>query len=82
MGKHPGELLSSLSTSEAKGILLKDILDQRLSPPTDAEMKEVVLTLALALACLCSDPLRHVSQKLSASRELLLEPITQLAFAS
>ncbi|RWR97656.1 MDIS1-interacting receptor like kinase 2-like protein [Cinnamomum micranthum f. kanehirae] len=54
MGKHPGELLSSLSTSEAKGLLLKDIMDQRLPPPTDQEMKEVVLTVALAFACLLS----------------------------
>ncbi|XXG61832.1 hypothetical protein AAC387_Pa05g0339 [Persea americana] len=64
---------------EAKGILLKDLLDQRLQPPIDGEMKEVVLTIALALACLCSDPearptMCHVSQKLSASKELFLEP--------
>ncbi|XXG61815.1 hypothetical protein AAC387_Pa05g0329 [Persea americana] len=70
MGKHPGELVSSLSTSEGKGILLKDILDQSLPPPTDWEMKKVVLTVALALACLCYDPqsrptMYHVSRKLS-----------------
>ncbi|RWR97300.1 MDIS1-interacting receptor like kinase 2-like protein [Cinnamomum micranthum f. kanehirae] len=85
MGKHPGELLSSLSTSEVKDTLLKDILDHRLPPPTDWEMKEVVLTIALALACLCSDPqarptMRHVSQKLSASREFLLEPPNTIRF--
>ena len=70
MGKHPGELVSSLSTSEGKGILLKDMLDQSLPPPTDWEMKKVELTVALALACLCSDPqsrptMYHVCRKLS-----------------
>ncbi|RWR97663.1 MDIS1-interacting receptor like kinase 2-like protein [Cinnamomum micranthum f. kanehirae] len=78
MGKHPGELVSSLSTSGGQGILLKDILDQRLPPPTDWEMKIVVLTVALALACLCSNPqsrptMYHVSQKLSAAKEPFLE---------
>ncbi|RWR97274.1 MDIS1-interacting receptor like kinase 2-like protein [Cinnamomum micranthum f. kanehirae] len=78
MGKHPGELLSSLSTSGGQGILLKDILDQRLPPPTDWEMKKVVLTVALALACLCYDPqfrptIYHVSEKLSAAKEPFLK---------
>eukprot|EP00268_Persea_americana_P000164 TRINITY_DN10067_c0_g2_i5.p1 TRINITY_DN10067_c0_g2~~TRINITY_DN10067_c0_g2_i5.p1 ORF type:complete len:134 (+),score=16.67 TRINITY_DN10067_c0_g2_i5:62-403(+) len=85
MGEHPGDLLSSLSTSEAKSILLKDILDQRLPTPTDREMKEVVLTVAIALACLCSDPqsrptMYHVSQKLSTSRDLLPEPHHTISF--
>ena len=85
MGEHPGDLLSSLSTTEAKGILLKDIFDQRLPPPTDREMKEVVLTVAIALACLCSDPqsrptMYHVSQKLSTPRDLLLEPHHTIRF--
>ncbi|RWR97653.1 MDIS1-interacting receptor like kinase 2-like protein [Cinnamomum micranthum f. kanehirae] len=85
MGEHPGDLLSSLSTSEAKGILLKDILDQRLPPPIDRELKEVVLTVAIALACLCSDPqsrptMYHVSQKLSTTRDLLPEPRHTISF--
>ncbi|XXG61838.1 hypothetical protein AAC387_Pa05g0343 [Persea americana] len=85
MGEHPGNLLSSLTMLEAKGILLKDILDQRLPPPTDREMKEVALTMAIALACLCSDPqsrptMYHVSQKLSTSRDLLLEPHHTISF--
>ncbi|RWR97302.1 putative LRR receptor-like serine/threonine-protein kinase [Cinnamomum micranthum f. kanehirae] len=86
MGVHPGDLLSSLSTLEAKGVLLKDILDQRLPPPTDQEMKEVVLTVAIALACLCSDPqsrptMYHVSQKLSTTRDLLPEPRHTISFS-
>ncbi|KAF8399385.1 hypothetical protein HHK36_015249 [Tetracentron sinense] len=35
MGRHPGELLSSLSLPATKTIMLKDVLDPRLSPPTD-----------------------------------------------
>ena len=80
MGKHPGELISSLSTSMAKDILLKDILDQRLPPLTDQELKEVTSTVMLALACLRSDPqtrptMYHVSQELSAMRVPSVEPL-------
>ncbi|RWR96565.1 LOW QUALITY PROTEIN: MDIS1-interacting receptor like kinase 2-like protein [Cinnamomum micranthum f. kanehirae] len=80
MGKHPGELISSLSTSMAKDILLKDILDQRLPPLTDRELKEVTSTVMLALACLRSDPqtrptMYHVSQELSAMRVPSVEPL-------
>ncbi|KAK7822511.1 mdis1-interacting receptor like kinase 2, partial [Quercus suber] len=36
MGMHPGELLSSLSPSSSnQDVKLKDVLDPRLSPPTD-----------------------------------------------
>ncbi|RWR96563.1 putative leucine-rich repeat receptor-like protein kinase [Cinnamomum micranthum f. kanehirae] len=80
MGKHPRELISSLSTSMAKDILLKDILDQRLPPLTDQELKEVTSTVMLALACLRSDPqtrptMYHVSQELSAMRVPSVEPL-------
>ncbi|XXG89819.1 hypothetical protein AAC387_Pa12g1730 [Persea americana] len=80
MGKHPSELISSLSTSRAKDILLKDILDQRLPTLTDRELKEVASTVMLALSCLHSDPqtrptMYHVSQELSAMRVLSVEPL-------
>ena len=80
MGKHPGELISSLSTSMAKDILLKDILDQRLPPLTDRELKEVTSTMMLALSCLRLDPqtrptMYHVSQELSAMRVPSVEPL-------
>ncbi|RWR96560.1 MDIS1-interacting receptor like kinase 2-like protein [Cinnamomum micranthum f. kanehirae] len=80
MGKHPGELISSLSTSMAKDILLNDILDQRLPPLTDRELKEVTSTVMLALACLRSGPqtrptMYHVSQELSAMRVPSIEPL-------
>lgn len=80
MGKHPGELISSLSTSMAKDILLKDLLDQRLPPPTDQEMNEVISTVMLALECLRTDPqfrptMYYVSQELSAMKVPSVEPL-------
>ena len=51
MGKHPGDLISSLSTSPtsssstAQGILLKDVLDQRVTTPRIQKVEQVVVEL-------------------------------------
>ncbi|KAI8005018.1 putative leucine-rich repeat receptor-like protein kinase [Camellia lanceoleosa] len=64
MGKHPGDLLSSLSSSSsssstltAQGIFLKDILDQRLLPPRNEAVEQVVVVAKLAFVCLHTTPL-------------------------
>ncbi|KAI8003148.1 MDIS1-interacting receptor like kinase 2 [Camellia lanceoleosa] len=64
MGKHPGDLISSLSsssssssTSTAQGIFLKDVLDQRLLPPRNEVAEQVVVVVKLAFACLHTTPL-------------------------
>ncbi|KAK9087797.1 hypothetical protein Syun_030191 [Stephania yunnanensis] len=56
MGRHPGELVSSISSSEYQDQKLKDILDQRLQAPTDQLAEEVVFVVKLAMACTCTDP--------------------------
>ncbi|XP_021847307.2 MDIS1-interacting receptor like kinase 2 isoform X2 [Spinacia oleracea] len=72
MGKHPGELLFALSYSVQKHeLLLKDILDQRMPPPTHHITKEVVPAVRLALLCTSTEPalrptMSYVAQKLSA----------------
>ncbi|MFS7902464.1 putative protein kinase RLK-Pelle-LRR-XI-1 family [Helianthus anomalus] len=82
MGRHPGELLTSLQSSNSTStspdnllLLLKDILDERLLPPTDREAEQVVYVLKVALACTRASPesrpsMRNVAQELSA-RSLL-----------
>ncbi|CAL5348588.1 unnamed protein product [Camellia sinensis] len=64
MGKHPGDLISSLSsssssssTSTAQGIFLKDVLDQRLLPPRNQVAEQIVVVAKLAFACLHTTPL-------------------------
>lgn len=80
MGRHPRELLASLSSSsssttttlfENQELLLKDILDQRLPPPTGQLAEAVVFVVTIALACTRSTPksrpnMRFVAQELSA----------------
>ncbi|XP_058094890.1 MDIS1-interacting receptor like kinase 2-like [Magnolia sinica] len=84
MGRHPGDLLSSLATSGGQDILLMDVLDQRLPPPTLENMKSLVSTATLALACLHANPqsrpsMRHVSHELSTSKAPLLGAFHMIA---
>lgn len=60
MGRHPGELLMSRSSSalpDDSDLLLKDIvLDQRLPMPTERLGEEVMFTVNVALACTRTAP--------------------------
>ena len=86
MGRHPGELLVSLSSSssstttlsENRELLLKDLLDQRLPPPTGQLAEAVVFVVTIALACTRSTPelrptMRFVAQELSAQTHAFFE---------
>lgn len=68
MGRHPGELLSSLpSFKSAQDLMLNAVLDSRLSRPTDVLVERgIVLVLDMVLACLSFNPksrptMQHVS---------------------
>ncbi|EXB53517.1 putative leucine-rich repeat receptor-like protein kinase [Morus notabilis] len=61
MGRHTGELLESMSapsnsSSDNEELLLKDVLDQRLLPPTGSLSVAVVLVVSLALFCTKASP--------------------------
>ncbi|WOG80860.1 hypothetical protein DCAR_0100004 [Daucus carota subsp. sativus] len=87
MGRHPGDLVSSLSTSSARSFqssvdetLVKDVVDQRLPSPKTHVAEEMVYIIKIALACLhlipqCRPTFRQVSLQLSKRR-----PPLQTAF--
>ncbi|RDX76243.1 MDIS1-interacting receptor like kinase 2, partial [Mucuna pruriens] len=95
MGNHPGELLATLysntclwSTEEAQ-VLLKDVLDQRLPPPTGRLAEAVVFTVTIALACTRAAPesrpvMRAVAQELSSAntQACLVEPFGMISITS
>ncbi|KAK7832329.1 MDIS1-interacting receptor like kinase 2 [Quercus suber] len=57
MGKHPGELITNLHSSTGTSIPLKDVLDDRLSPPTSQKIAdELALMQNLSLSCLSTNP--------------------------
>ncbi|XWS32852.1 hypothetical protein CRYUN_Cryun22dG0025700 [Craigia yunnanensis] len=83
MGKLPVELLSSLSSSSSsnstQNIMLRDILDPRLSSPTShAVTKNVALAAMVAFACLCHNPktrpTMNVSQEFLARQRPPVKP--------
>ncbi|CDP14162.1 unnamed protein product [Coffea canephora] len=56
-GKHPQDFLSCISSQPNEPILLKDLLDARLPPPTNPlVVRNVVLATALALDCVNANP--------------------------
>ncbi|XP_058082600.1 MDIS1-interacting receptor like kinase 2-like isoform X1 [Magnolia sinica] len=70
MGRHPGELISSLSSPNREDTLLKDTLDQHLSDPMAEVAQEVIFAVSMALACIRLNPdtrptMYHVAQELS-----------------
>ncbi|XP_004298497.1 PREDICTED: probable LRR receptor-like serine/threonine-protein kinase At4g08850-like [Fragaria vesca subsp. vesca] len=93
MGRHPGELFSLVATSSLMStksslglhIMLKDVLDPRLSPPRIQPVASSVVMLAtLALACLRSIPksrptMEHVSKELLNRRPKLPKPLHEIS---
>ncbi|XP_057964675.1 MDIS1-interacting receptor like kinase 2-like [Malania oleifera] len=79
MGRHPGELLSSLLSASTKYIMLHDVIDSRLSPPTNQLVaSELVLVTKLALACVHAKPKSRPTMK-TISEEFLgqRKPLTK-----
>nr|XP_048327315.1 probable leucine-rich repeat receptor-like protein kinase At1g35710 [Ziziphus jujuba var. spinosa] len=74
MGKHPQELLSSLSSSSTQNLSLIQVLDKRLaSPRSKLDVEDVVLVSTIAFACLNANPklrptMEYVSQQFVSRR--------------
>nr|XP_029120168.1 MDIS1-interacting receptor like kinase 2-like [Elaeis guineensis] len=56
MGRHPGDLVSSLSSPNIQQMLFIDMLDQRISPPTAYMVKKVLLLAIIAFSCIHGTP--------------------------
>ncbi|XWS32862.1 hypothetical protein CRYUN_Cryun22dG0026600 [Craigia yunnanensis] len=73
MGRHPGELLSTLSSSSSctQTVMLNEVLDPRLSLPRSRKMiRDITFVAAVAFACLRTKPKSRPTMK-SVSQEFL-----------
>ncbi|KAK9930563.1 hypothetical protein M0R45_027598 [Rubus argutus] len=86
MGRHPGDLFSSLSLASSSATLpahqipVVDVLDQRIALPTHEVVGEVLSLMKVAFACLNSSPqsrptMKQVSQYFSTQRFHLPKPL-------
>ncbi|GMY13607.1 MDIS1-interacting receptor like kinase 2-like isoform X6 [Fagus crenata] len=81
MGKHPGELLSSLSSpSSSQNVMLNEILDQRLPPPNRRAAQDVFFVATVAFACLHTKPksrptMKWVSQEFLSHNRPIMNPL-------
>ncbi|KAI4297024.1 hypothetical protein L6164_036936 [Bauhinia variegata] len=79
MGKHPGDLIYSLSSTCATetatlaiyNLLLKDVLDQRLPHPMNPAAVKLVQIARTAFACLSEIPHSHPTME-HVSKELVM----------
>ncbi|KAM7519182.1 hypothetical protein LguiB_018144 [Lonicera macranthoides] len=72
MGRHPGDLLSSLVSPDIQNPMVNDVMDPRLSRPTDKLVEwDIVMVLRLAFSCLCSNPISRPTME-SVSKEFLV----------
>ncbi|KAK7349637.1 hypothetical protein VNO77_07157 [Canavalia gladiata] len=75
MGRHPAELICSLSEPSVQNKKLKDILDSRIPLPFfRKDLQDIVLVVTLALACLCPDPKVRPSMQEIANELLVSKP--------
>ncbi|KAL9297116.1 hypothetical protein ACSQ67_023012 [Phaseolus vulgaris] len=90
MGKHPGDLISSLLSSSSAAIthslLLIDVIDQRPPHPPKWVVGEVILVASLAFSCLsenpCSRPtMDQVAKKLMMGKSPLADKFPKIRLA-
>ncbi|KAM7511362.1 hypothetical protein LguiB_010237 [Lonicera macranthoides] len=81
MGRHPGDLLSSLTSPFTQNPMVNDVLDPQLSHPTDRLVEwDIVMVTRLAFLCLSSNPksrptTQRVSQEFLVRRSPLPKPL-------
>ncbi|KAK9019258.1 hypothetical protein V6N11_053784 [Hibiscus sabdariffa] len=79
IGKHPGELLVSISVLSSNNIMLNDILDPRLSLSRDRRVtKDIVFAAIIAFACLRLNSkfrptMKRVSQELLSQKRAVAD---------
>jgi serine/threonine protein kinase len=80
MGRHPTELLTSISSSSSQNVMLHEILDQRLPPPNHLVAQDIFLVATIAFACVHTKPksrpiMKCVSQEFLSQKKPIAKPL-------
>ena len=85
MGTHPGELLSVMASPSTQNMMITDVLDPRLEPPTNPIVAgNIALVAMLAFACLRPEPrsrptMQHISQVFLSRKKALATPLRTIS---
>jgi len=80
MGRHPTELLTSLSSLSSQNVMLHEILYQRLPPPNHLVVHYIFVVVTIAFACLHTKPksrpeMKSVSQEFLSQKKPTAKPL-------
>ncbi|KAM7465269.1 hypothetical protein LguiB_012831 [Lonicera macranthoides] len=77
MGKHPGDLLSSLTSPSTRNSTVNDVLDPRLSGPINRLIEwDIVVVMRLAFSCISSNPKSRPTMQSVSQQFLRQHPLT------
>jgi len=86
VGRHPGDLLSSLQSTSTRNVKLCQVLDQRLPlPNNDKVIRDIIIhVVVVAFACLNVNPrsrptMKHVSQSFVTELTPLSIPLSEIS---
>ncbi|KAI8533966.1 hypothetical protein RHMOL_Rhmol10G0051900 [Rhododendron molle] len=85
MGRHPRDVLPSLASPPSKNMMIADVLDPRLPPPTNPIVAgNIVLVARMAFACLHLEPrsrptMLRLSQEFLSRKKALAVPVATVA---
>ncbi|KAI8533962.1 hypothetical protein RHMOL_Rhmol10G0051500 [Rhododendron molle] len=85
MGRHPRDVLPSLASPPSKNMMIADVLDPRLPPPTNPIVAgNIVLVARMAFACLRLEPrsrptMLRLSQEFLSRKKALAVPVATVA---
>jgi serine/threonine protein kinase len=86
MGRHPTELLTLLASLSSQNMMLHEILDQRLPPPTHMVAQDIFLVATIAFACLQIKPksrptMKRVSQEFLSRKKSVAKPLHAISLS-
>ena len=84
VGRHPGKLLTSLSSLPFQCVMLNEILDPRLPPPNRMVAQDLFFIATISFECFHSKPksrptMKYVSQEFLSRKKPIMVPLHEVS---